>query len=393
MSGRHGRNSKGGSVVVVTGRVILFGATGFTGRLTAEVMTRAGMAPVLAGRSADALVALTGDLAGLGPIDAAPTWQAADVNDPASVRALVSSPDDVIVSTVGPFSRLGRPAIDAAIAQGCGYVDSTGEPTFIRQVFESDDAPARASGARLLTAFGYDYVPGNLAGALAIAAAREVGRIPVVVEVGYFVRGGMSMSSGTRASSVLMASAPAFALRNGVISETRGSVAIFDVAGRSLDALPVSGSEHFTLPRLDPGVRDVGVYLGWAGRMTRPAHIAGGALSAISRLPVLGGAISSGLGKAGGTATGEGPDASERAKATTVVVARTRDGVGRELSSIRLEGPSPYDLTAELLAWGAAMLLTGQASATGALGPVDAFGLEALQHGCTDIGLRRYPTE
>ena len=117
MSGRHGRNSRGGSVVAVTGRVILFGATGFTGRLTAEVMTRAGMAPVLAGRSPDALVALTGDLAGRGPMNAAPTWQAADVNDPASVRALVSSPDDVIVSTVGPFSRLGRPAIDAAIAQ------------------------------------------------------------------------------------------------------------------------------------------------------------------------------------------------------------------------------------------------------------------------------------
>ena len=57
----------GGSVVAVTGRVILFGATGFTGRLTAEAMTRAGLAPVLAGRSADALVAVTGDVAGLGP--------------------------------------------------------------------------------------------------------------------------------------------------------------------------------------------------------------------------------------------------------------------------------------------------------------------------------------
>ena len=105
-----GRTLGGGSVAIVTGQVILLGATGFTGRLTAEAMTRAGLAPVLAGRSADALVALTGDVAGLGPIDAPPTWRTADVTDPASVRALLTSPDDVLVSTVGPFTRLGRPA-------------------------------------------------------------------------------------------------------------------------------------------------------------------------------------------------------------------------------------------------------------------------------------------
>jgi short subunit dehydrogenase-like uncharacterized protein len=375
--------------VIVTGRVILFGATGFTGRLTAEVMTRAGLAPVLAGRSADALVALTGDLAGLGPIDAAPTWQAADVSDPESVLALVSHPRDVLVSTVGPFTRLGRPALEAAVRQGCGYLDSTGEPPFIREVFEHDDAQAQASGARLLTAFGYDYVPGNLAGALAIADARAAGRIPVVVEVGYFVRGGMSLSSGTRASTALIATAPPFALRNGRITQSRGSVATFDIDGRRVDGLPVSGSEHFTLPRLDPGVREVGVYLGWAGRLTRPLHVTGTALAAGARLPLLGSAIRAGIGRAAGTATGQGPSAKERADAVTVVVARTRDGVGRELSSVRVEGPSPYDLTAELLAWGAAMLLTGRADGVGALGPVDAFGLQALEQGCADIGLRR----
>ena len=59
------------------------------------------------------------------------------------------------------------------------------------------------------------------------------------------------------------------------------------------------------------------------------------------------------------------------------------------LGSVRVEGPSPYDLTAELLAWGAAMLLTGQAQGTGALGPVDAFGLTALVRGCADLGLAR----
>jgi len=373
----------------VTGQVILLGATGFTGRLTAEAMTRAGLAPVLAGRSADALVALTGDVAGLGPIDAPPTWRTADVTQPASVRALVTSPDDVLVSTVGPFTRLGRPAIEAAIDQGCAYLDSTGEPPFIRAVFEEYGPRAEQSGARLLTAFGYDYVPGNLAAAHAIADARAAGRIPVSVEIGYFIDGTLAISSGTRASAAVMAASTPFALRNGRIVDHSGSVAAFDVDGRRLDAMPVSGSEHFTLARLDPGVRDVGVYLGWAGRWTRAAHAAGGALSLASRVPLLGSAVRAGVGRAAGSTTGEGPSAAKRAGARSVAVARTLDGVGRILSHARVEGPSPYDLTADLLAWGAAMMLTGRATASGALGPVDAFGFDALVDGCADIGLRR----
>jgi short subunit dehydrogenase-like uncharacterized protein len=384
-----GRTLGAGNVDAVTGRVILFGATGFTGRLTAEVMTRAGMAPVLAGRSDDALVELVGDLAGLGPFDAPPTWQAADAADPESVRALVSSPDDVLVSTVGPFTRLGRPAVEAAIDAGCAYIDSTGEPPFIRTVFEDDGPRAAATGARLLPAFGYDYVPGNLAAAHAIRDARAAGRIPVVVEVGYFVDGGMSLSSGTRASAGLIASSRPFALRNGHIVDHSGSVTDFDVDGRRLAAMPVSGSEHLALPRIDPGVRDVGVYLGWAGRWTRAAHAGGTVLAAGSRLPVLGGLLGAGLSRATGSATGEGPSAASRAKARTVVVARTSDGVGRRLSQVRVEGPSPYDLTAELLAWGAAMLLTRRETGTGTLGPVDAFGFDALVRGCADMGQAR----
>ena len=186
-----------------------------------------------------------------------------------------------------------------------------------------------------------------------------------------------------------MAAAPPFALRNGRIVDHTGSVTRFDVAGRQLDAMPVSGSENFTLTRLDPGVRDVGVYIGWAGRWTRAAHAAGGVLSLGSRVPLLGGAIRAGIGKATGGATGEGPSAAKRAAARSVAVARTLDGVGRQLSHVRVEGPSPYDLTADLLAWGAAMMLTGHATAAGALGPVDAFGFEALVDGCADLGLAR----
>ena len=377
----------------MTARVILFGATGFTGRLAAEAMTRAGLAPVLAGRHADALVALVGDLAGLAPIDRPPTWQQADVADPDSVRALVSDPSDVLVTTVGPFTRLGRPAVDAAIAAGCGYVDSTGEGPFIRSVFEQDGPRAAATGARLMTAIGYDYVPGNLAGALAIEDARAAGRIPVAVEIGYFVTGGMGLSSGTKASAAAIATAPTYTVRNGQVVESRGSVLTFNFGdGRTRDALPIGASEHFTLQRLDRGVRDVSVGLGWAGAFTKAAHTVGTAAAALTKVPVvgpgMGKAVEVGASKASG-GTGEGPSPEDRAGTRTVVLARTTDAVGRELSRVRVEGPSPYDLTADLLAWTAAMLATGQVRGTGALGPVDAFGLETLVAGCADMGLRR----
>lgn len=372
----------------MSGRVIVLGATGFTGRLVAEVSTRAGLAPVLAARSPDALAELLAELAPLAPFGSEPTTRLADVTDADSVRALVHGPEDVLVTTVGPFVRLGRAAVEAAIDAGCGYVDSTGEPGFIRTVFESDGARAAATGARLFTAFGYDYVPGNLAGALAVRDAITAGRIPDRVEVGYFVTGSSGFSSGTKASMAASVGQVPFAFTAGAIVDGFTDVESFHIGGQEWDALPIGGSEHFTLPRLDDRITAVGVYLGWAGRGTRAAHAAAKAAAAAARVPLAGRVMDAALGR-GGETTGQGPSAQERAGARTVVVARTLDPVGRRLSHVVMEGPSPYDLTAELMAWGAAMVLTGRTIGSGALGPVDGFGLAALEAGCADMGLLR----
>ena len=118
-----------------------------------------------------------------------------------TVFDLVGGPDDVLVSTVGPFEKWGEPALRAAVAAGCTYLDSTGEPRFIRRVFEEFGPPAAKSGARLLTAMGYDFAPGALAGALAL---EEAGEDAVRVDVGYYALGGgpTSLSAGTRESIV-----------------------------------------------------------------------------------------------------------------------------------------------------------------------------------------------
>src|SRR3954449_6040763 len=120
----------------MAGRIVLFGATGYTGDLTARAMVGRGLRPVLAARSAERLEALAGELGGLDTM-------VADVADPASVRSLVER-GDVLVTTVGPFARWGRPAVDAAIAAGAHYIDSTGETHFIREIFERFGPGAQA---------------------------------------------------------------------------------------------------------------------------------------------------------------------------------------------------------------------------------------------------------
>src|SRR5207237_160340 len=123
---------------------------------------------------------------------------------------------DGLISTVGPFLRWGEPAVRAAIAAGAHYLDSTGEGAFIRQVFERFGPEARAAGSALVPAFGYDWVPGNLAGALAL---REAGEPAKRVDVGYFAPGGggFAASGGTRAASVGIMLEPGFAWRGRVV--------------------------------------------------------------------------------------------------------------------------------------------------------------------------------
>src|SRR5205823_7497086 len=159
------------------GRIVLFGATGYTGRLTAEAFARRGVKPVLAARSADSLDRLASELGG------GYETAVADVSRPQTVRELVEG-GDVLVSTVGPFARWGEPALRAAVDAGAHYLDSTGEPPFIRRVFEEFGPQAERAGAVLLTAMGYDWVPGNLAGGLAL---QEAGEAATRLDIRYFI--------------------------------------------------------------------------------------------------------------------------------------------------------------------------------------------------------------
>lgn len=377
------------------GRVILFGATGYTGHLTAESLARRGVTgTILAGRNGSRLRRLAETLA------EAHDWDCeiaeADVTDPTSVNELVESPDDILLSTVGPFTRFGKPAIEAATSTGAIYIDSTGEPPFVRRVFEHYGPRAVRTGASLITGFGYDYVPGNLAGVLAIRAAQADGFVPTRVDIGYFVKKSADtkrlVSGGTLASSLAVLTEPGFAWRDGSIHTERpaADVRSFDIDDHTWDALTIGGSEHFTLPRVEPRLRDVRVFLGWAGNRTRAVSTLGRFFEPFTKLPLLPSIATEVAVRVAPGSTG-GPSPADRASARTWVIAEAYTG-DRRISSVTVTGPSPYDLTAELLAWGADTarrggLGTGSARRSGALGPVDAFGEDAFIVGTDSVGL------
>jgi short subunit dehydrogenase-like uncharacterized protein len=363
----------------VAARIVLFGATGYTGRLTAEAMVERGMKPVLAARSRDKLDALAAELGG--DLET----QTADVGDPPSVAALVEH-GDVLVTTVGPFARWGQPAAAAATTKRAHYIDSTGEPAFVREVFERYGPAAEGAGIAMLTAMGYDWVPGNLAGALALDRA---GELATRVDVGYFITGsGASMSGGTRASMVGAITAPAFAYRDGRVQTERGAkrVRSFRVGSKDLSGVSVGSSEHFTLPRVAPRLREVNAYLGWFGPASRAMQGVSACTSVAMKVPGV-----EGLWNAAGErfvqgSTG-GPDAEARAKSGSHMVAIAYDAAGRALSEVHLKGVDGYTFTGRMLAWAAERAAGGGLRGTGALGPVDAFGLDQLVAGCAEAGI------
>jgi short subunit dehydrogenase-like uncharacterized protein len=357
----------------VAGRIVLFGATGYTGRLVADAMQELGLRPVLAARGRERLEAMATDLGGL---DTA----VADVADPASVSALVER-GDVLVTTVGPFARWGAPAAEAASSAGAHYIDSTGEPAFIRQVFERYGPVAGQSGSAMLTAFGYDWVPGNLAGGLALDRA---GQDAVRVDIGYFISGKAGMSGGTMASTVGALADPSFGFRDGRVRTERGAKRVrgFQVGSKKRDGVSVGSSEHFALPKVAPQLREVNSYLGWFGPLSRPMQL----MSLGTSLPGASSVLKAVGGRFVKGSTG-GPDAEARAKSGSYVVAIAYDSAGGELAKAELTGVDGYTFTGRILAWGAQRAAEGDLRGTGALGPVDGLGLSALVDGCRWAGL------
>ena len=365
-----------------TGRVVLFGATGYTGDLAARAMVKRGMQPLLAARRRDAVEALAAELGGL-------ESAVADISDPSSIRALLDR-GDTLVTTVGPFVRWGDAALEAAVDAGAHYIDSTGEPPFVRRVFEEAGPRAERSGTVAMTATGYDWVPGNLTGALALSEAEDA----VGVRIGYFATGsGMGgTSGGTRASLLGVLTEPSFQFRDGKLVTERSAKKVhsFDVGGRERQGISLGTSEAFSLPRVYPGLRDVEVYLGWFGRQSKALKGFSLVGSGVTKIPGVRRATGAVVERFVKTSTG-GPDEEARRGGGSFFVAEALDDAGDVVATVGTNGVSGYEFTGSVLAWAAEETAAGRAAqaGAGARGPVEAFGLDRLEAGCAECGIAR----
>ncbi|WBB79774.1 saccharopine dehydrogenase NADP-binding domain-containing protein [Micromonospora sp. WMMD882] len=376
--------------------LVLFGATGFTGALTADYLARhapAGLRWALAGRDPGRLAGVRDRLAAVDPSCADLPLLTADVTDPASLRAVAESAR-VVATTVGPYLRHGEPLVAACARAGTDYLDITGEPEFVDQMYLRHHAEAARTGARLVHTCGFDSIPYDVGVWFTLKHLPTDG--PVTVE-GY-VRAGGRVSAGTYHSALTAferSGQMRRAARERRAAEPRP-------AGRRVRAVPgrVGRSAELgmwvaPLATVDPQVvRRTALARPEYGPDFTYRHFA-----AIRRLPtLLAGAVGLtaliGLAQIpparrwlhGRLASGQGPTAAQRAKGW-FRVRFAGVGGGRRVVTEVSGGDPGYDETAKMLAEAALCLALDDLPATaGQVTPVTAMG-DALLDRLTRAGI------
>lgn len=376
--------------------IVLFGATGFTGALTAEYLARHAPAQLrwaLAGRNPAKLAAVRDRLVKIDPALAGLPLLTADVTDAESLRAVAES-SRVLATTVGPYIHYGEPLVAACVRAGTDYLDITGEPEFVDLMYVRHHAEAVRTGARLVHACGFDSVPHDL------GAWFTVRQLPsdVPITVDGFVRAGGKFSGGTYQSALTAFSRTTQMSR---AAKARKAVeprptdrrvrAVPGKIGRSAEL----GMWVVPLPTIDPQVvRRSAAARPEYGPDFRYRHFA-----AMKRLPmVLAGAVGFGglvglvklpptrrwlLGR---LTSGQGPSAEQRAK-SWFRVRFVGSGGGRRVLTEVAGGDPGYDETAKMLAESALCLAFDDLPTTsGQVTPVTAMG-DALLDRLTRAGM------
>jgi short subunit dehydrogenase-like uncharacterized protein len=337
--------------------IVLLGATGFAGELTAAYLAAhapAGCRLALAGRNQAKLAAVRDRLPAR-PTEVA--LLAADTDDPASLRALAAS-TRVLATTVGPYALYGDGVVAACAEAGTDYLDLTGEPEFVDTSWLRHHDTAVGSGARLVHAAGFDSIPHDL-GVLFTVLQLPQDR-PVTV-TGYVSASGAA-SGGTFASALTAFGRPRQNVRAARARRAReaGPLATAERRSRSSVGRPhraPGGGWAVPLPTVDPQVvARSGRALPRYGPDFRYSHfavvprlplalggVAGvGALALAAQLPPARRALQRRL------APGQGPSAEKRARSWFHVTFVGQAGDARVRT--RVSGGDPgYDETAKML--------------------------------------------
>ncbi len=327
--------------------VAILGPTGFTGRLVVAAARRAGLDVRLVGRDREALDELA----------RGEDVRVADARDLGALREALAGVQ-VVLSCAGPFLPLGPAPVEAAVAAGAHYLDTSGEQAWVALLYERLAGPAAAAGVVVVPAFGFDYVPGDLAAR--IAAERLPGPLDEIV-VAYSVQH-VGTSRGTRRTIGAVMGQSQLAYEDGRLVPSRFGATTrrvrFPFGERTV--VEWSGTEPLTVPR-HTDVRSVRSYV----RAPAIAAHAGG----LGKLAAPFARLASRVGP-------QGPSERSRARSRFAVVAEAR-GAGGEARAV-VTGSDIYGLTALLLVRGAEALLRGEARGAGVLAPAEAFEAHAF---------------
>ncbi len=307
----------------MTGAILIYGATGYTGKLVARAAKERGLEPILAARNAAKLRAVAEPLR-LG-------WRAFDLTDPARLDAALQGAV-VVLCIAGPFSVTSQPMADACIRRGVHYLDITGE-IGVFEALAGRDQEARRADVMLLPGVGFDVVPSDC---LASMLKR---RLPDAVELEIHLQAGTGISRGT-ARTVIQELAAGPRVRRGgrLVTLDRPGVGSCDFGRgpRPTVQIPwgdVSTAYHST------GIPNIAVYAEDVSPFQVATRLAGPARA------LLGSGLMQGLLRSVIDKRAAGPSEAARRAGRCVMVglARTRNG---ERVRLRLRTPEPYTLTA-----------------------------------------------
>jgi short subunit dehydrogenase-like uncharacterized protein len=235
--------------------VVLFGATGFTGRLIAEYIARtygSSISWAIAGRNSEKLAAVRATIADIDPSCSEVGIIEADHRDWASL-VMMANQTKVVLTTVGPYVEYGEPLVRACLSGGADYADITGEPEFVDEMVASYHDAAREKGLRIVNCCGFDSIPHDL------GVLFTVGQLPSdqPMTVKGFVQAKGTFSGGTWQSAVKAMSR----LRETQKAKQAAKGAGSNGSGRRVRGIKPSfsydrqvGGWVFPLPTIDPEI-------------------------------------------------------------------------------------------------------------------------------------------
>ena len=335
---------------------MIYGATGYTGRLVARLAVERGERPILAGRDPAAVAALAHEL-GL-------DYGVVDLTDPAGLRATLASVA-AVAHCAGPYHTTAEPMVEACLATGTHYLDITGELPVFEAIFARHDE-AVAAGVVLLPGAGFDVVPTDCLAALLAA------ELPAAVSLELAFRAPGGMSPGTAKTGLSVTARGGLRRVGGELRPTPfgqpSRLVPFPSGERRVGSVP--WGDLVTAYR-STGIGDITVYTRVPVR-GRVGRLRAAAVQRLLRYAVIRRYAARMIGR-----RMAGPSSQTRAATGVEVWGEVRDADGNARTGT-LTGPNGYDLTADAVIRATARVLAGTVAA-GAHTPATALGADFVR--------------